>query len=550
MVWLGINMIQGIWTELFHDEAYYWMFSQNLAWGYAEHAPMIALLIRIGSFLLPGEIGVRLVVILCNAFAMLLVYRLTDQRSPFLFVVIITSILLVHVGGFFAAPDAPLIFFCAAFFYFYKRYLQADNWFNVLGLALTTACVLYSKYHGLILIGLVLLSNLKMLRKGSFWLIVGTAFVLYLPHFKWLLDTNFATFQYHLFDRIKDPRPLEFAGNYVLTQLLVAGPLAGFILFPAAFKAKVSNDFDRGLKFGLIGFLIFLLILSFRTNIEANWSASAFIPLIVLAYQFLQEKVKWRIWLFRLWIPTLALLFFLRALLMVNFAPSITRYRTEFHGWPEWTKQIDAIAQGRKVAFINSYRLASKFNFYSENYAHDYNMYTYHKTQYDHWDGEVGMQGESVCICGLNTSFQTTEYKTPQGKTKYYRCYDNFRSFNRLRIEVDHLEDLQSLGIRDSIDLTLFNDTDAEMDFSANPQLIPQIVYHLFERGKWVYTGKEKYSLSGRRLLAGESMKLRMAFPIDHKVGEYQIIITLLQGKDVNLGFHGKFLPARIPEKK
>ena len=47
-IWLVINLIQSYFTELAHDEAYYWMYSKYLSWGYFDHPPMIALIIKIG----------------------------------------------------------------------------------------------------------------------------------------------------------------------------------------------------------------------------------------------------------------------------------------------------------------------------------------------------------------------------------------------------------------------------------------------------------------------------------------------------------------------
>ena len=57
-IWWLINLLQAAFTELAHDEAYYFMFSQQLDWGYFDHPPMTALLIWLGSFM-GGEFGVR-----------------------------------------------------------------------------------------------------------------------------------------------------------------------------------------------------------------------------------------------------------------------------------------------------------------------------------------------------------------------------------------------------------------------------------------------------------------------------------------------------------
>src|SRR5271169_3951294 len=47
-------------VELTFDEAYYTLWSRNLAWGYLDHPPMIAAWIRASTFLFgPTEFGVR-----------------------------------------------------------------------------------------------------------------------------------------------------------------------------------------------------------------------------------------------------------------------------------------------------------------------------------------------------------------------------------------------------------------------------------------------------------------------------------------------------------
>ena len=72
--WFIINLLQSIFTGLHSDESYYWMYSENLAWGYFDHPPMAALLIHIGHLLLPGEIGVRLLLILMSTATLALIF--------------------------------------------------------------------------------------------------------------------------------------------------------------------------------------------------------------------------------------------------------------------------------------------------------------------------------------------------------------------------------------------------------------------------------------------------------------------------------------------
>ena len=57
--WALVNLVQAGLTELDPDEAYYWIYSLELGWGYFDHPPMVALMIRACTLILSGEIGVR-----------------------------------------------------------------------------------------------------------------------------------------------------------------------------------------------------------------------------------------------------------------------------------------------------------------------------------------------------------------------------------------------------------------------------------------------------------------------------------------------------------
>ena len=58
--WIILGLIQSRFTELLDDEAYYWVYSKFLDWGYFDHPPMVALLIKLGYSIFQNELGVRL----------------------------------------------------------------------------------------------------------------------------------------------------------------------------------------------------------------------------------------------------------------------------------------------------------------------------------------------------------------------------------------------------------------------------------------------------------------------------------------------------------
>jgi hypothetical protein len=49
--WVLLNSLQALFTGIYPDEAYYWVYSLNLQWGYFDHPPVVALGIKIGELL-------------------------------------------------------------------------------------------------------------------------------------------------------------------------------------------------------------------------------------------------------------------------------------------------------------------------------------------------------------------------------------------------------------------------------------------------------------------------------------------------------------------
>ncbi len=86
------------------------------------------------------------------------------------------------------------------------------------------ACLLYSKYHGVLIIGLVLLSNLKLLTNKYTYLGRVVCLLLFTPHLYWQYKHHFPSVQFHLFERNASSYKFSFTTEYILGQILFAGP--------------------------------------------------------------------------------------------------------------------------------------------------------------------------------------------------------------------------------------------------------------------------------------------------------------------------------------
>ena len=233
LAWFLINLIQSYFTELHVDEAYYWVFSEFPAWGYFDHPPMIAILVKLGYLLFHNELGVRLLPSLLGAGTIFVTYKLlpSELREIKLYILLVTTISLMHinVAGFMALPDIPLVFFASLYFLILKSYLTQDRLSQALLLGIIVALMMYSKYHAALILFFTLLSNWRLMLRRTFWIIVVIAGLLYLPHILWQVKHDFVSFQYHLMDR-NSSFQLKYVLEYLGNQLLVTGPFTGVLL--------------------------------------------------------------------------------------------------------------------------------------------------------------------------------------------------------------------------------------------------------------------------------------------------------------------------------
>jgi len=410
--WLLLALAQAASTELIADEAYYWVYSRFPAWGYFDHPPMIAFIIKSGYAIFHNELGVRLICALLSTFTILITESLTERKNPFLFYTIVLSIGVLQIAGFLAVPDTPLLFFTALFFYAYRSFIKNTNWKNTLLLAIAISLLFYTKYHGLLIVLFTFLSNIKLFTRWQTWLAGLFVLILYAPHLLWQWDHDWVSIRYHLFESNVNAYKFSYTTDYLLGQILLSGPLAGFILLPAAFIYKVKNQTEKALKFTLIGVYLIFLVSSFRGKVEVNWTMPALIPLIILSHQFIIDKISWIKPLRIIAFVSLLLIIAARIYLVVDIGPD-NSLKGRFHN-KDWAKTIADKTGDVPVVFYNSYQRASLFWFYSGKPSHSHNSYSDRKSNYNFWPTESNLLGKKVFIAdiyGINTFSDSAKTK-------------------------------------------------------------------------------------------------------------------------------------------
>ncbi len=401
LAWLFINLIQAAATPLDPDETYYWMYAGQLAWGYFDHPPAVAVLIKLGRDWLPGSLGLRFGHVLVGTATVAVIYQLLDRprgKELLLAAGLIAAQPMLQVYGFIATPDAPLLLFTALYLLVYRQFLRAPTLSLGLLWGISMAGLLYSKYHGVMLIFFSVLPNLGfLLRQPGAWLAAGSGAALFAPHLYWQYLHDYPSFRYHLSGR-DDPYRFSFTLQYLANQLLIFSPLLVTHYVLAFYRASAADSFERACRWLVAGLLLFFLYTTTKGRTEAHWTALLSIPLVYVLYHAALRFPAWQPTLRKLAWATVALLLVARVVLLLprDWLP----FDKPFDHAP-WVQRLALLAGDRPVIVENSYRLASLYEFYSGGKpAWTVTDVEYRPSQYDLWRGDSAFQSRTVLVMG------------------------------------------------------------------------------------------------------------------------------------------------------
>ena len=485
-LWFVINLLQGIFTEIQEDEAYYALYGEHLAWGYFDHPPMVGLMTFLSSLLFSGTLGVRFFTIIASCLSLWVMWlianktafrqaqrpALTQGPEPvegltrkhiFLFFILTFSIVMFNIYGFVTTPDASLILFSALFLLVYQHYLENKSWKNALLMGLFMALMIYSKYHAFLLLGLIVLANLKLLKDGKFWVACLLALALLTPHILWQVNNDFPSFRYHLAGRNEAFRWSYFL-EYLPNQLLIFNPFTFGAVVYVLIKYRGNNAFERGLRFILIGFFFFFWLMAFRGHVEPHWTIVCVIPAVVLVYRkaLVDEKLRKYTKFFIL--PSLLLVLAFRILLLTPLTD-----RFGYHGKEPYYKAIEQVAGDRPVVFRGSFQEPALYHYFTGKESSTLQSYYDRMTQYDFWQFDKAWVGKPVFVCG-HVNERSETYQVDDVEVEGFLSND-FSSANRLVTKFDITNAINEKtpvfhhGDTIRIDFSIYNPCDATIVF-------------------------------------------------------------------------------------
>jgi hypothetical protein len=533
-VFFLLNVLQASFTGLHADEAYYWVYSQFLDWGYFDHPPMVALFIKFGESFFHHPLALRLMTIFSSSLTSFMLWQIVKkyQVNIWHFIVLISAVLIFHVYAFITTPDVPLLLFSVLFLYVYQLYLKEDKLKWALFLGVISAALMLSKYHGILLIIFTLVSNLKLFTRKSFYLTIVLGISLCLPHLYWQYLNDYPSFYYHLIDRSVKPYLLNDTFMYLLGQPLMMGPLVGWLFFYYGFKLKTANDkFLIALKFVSWGVLIFFFISTFKGSVQAQWPLIEFIALFILACVYSQQKpthlFKFK-WLFAI---NLFLILFARLAITGIITPlNKIAFVSKFQNYELWAKEIQTIAKENNVIFLDAFQEPSFYNYYTHSLKGvAYNSINYRQTQYDLWPLEDSLQNHKAMLLksGESTLKEAKEFNTVKG-IHNYEWINRAQFYPKIKfVPINLIKDWRANEER-LITFKLINPYPKAIDFSSNKQQTNctfQYVYHL--NGSLFKIEPFSKSASDLKIEAQQNKIIQLKIKAPAVKGKYKLFISI-----------------------
>jgi dolichol-phosphate mannosyltransferase len=314
-------------VEMMPEETYYWNYSRHLDFGYLDHPPMVAWLIRAATAVFgQTEFGVRAGALLCGAITSIFVYKLT--RNLFGAATALAALLLVQalpfffLSGLLMTPDAPLVAAWAASLYFLERALIGNRsrawWFAGISLGIG----MISKYS-IALLGLVAVAFMAWDRQSRRWWARSAPYVgallalaVFSPVIVWNAQHEWASFAFQTSRRLAETP--QFALHKLIGSMIVLITPTGLLAVIAALWARRTGEQtpDAARRRRLFNLAILIpvsvfALFSLRHEVKLDWTGAPWTAALpAMAFVMMNKDLGGRFtrWIRAAWMPTILIM--------------------------------------------------------------------------------------------------------------------------------------------------------------------------------------------------------------------------------------------------
>ena len=443
---LVIKIVFLLYASPLPDEAYYWLWSRKIAISYFDHPPLAT---WVQAFMLNFSdnkyfqiralpifsLGIVLIILIVW---MRRILKKPCYTEPLKSVVLFLAVPIYAVFFCISFPDCLLItLLFASSFCLFLYFDRGDNptkrlyyWYLAVFLF---SLALLTKYNA-ILFGIGVLTYILYQKKyfggpsfGHIIASIGIIMIMQAPVLFWNLSNDFASFSFHLNERLDQrngfPLVLKNAFGFLLGVLVSFSPIVLFNLRANIFPKNNGTDNKKFIKLGkfvLFFSVIFCLFLCLFTTVLYYWLTPAVVLLTPFLIKIVRSKILQYLHIFY------GISFSVILLINISFFPisaffgDVDRETAILFGWDKIIEVVDKErkASGIEKVVFSDYRLGSLYMFHSGDFEADVLMED-RRTQFDIWRGEKFSFGKSALIIAdndfpvgkkISSSFQEIEF--------------------------------------------------------------------------------------------------------------------------------------------
>ena len=441
---------------LMPQDAYYYLYGQNLSLSYFDHPGMIGYLLRLFSEVLGQSVFVVkftdffITSLTIYSFHKLVLIFLPKRKAQNAMLLLVSTI-FISILSFNSTPDVPLmLFWTLSILCLYRAIFQHKKWYWILA-GITMGLAFVSKYTGILLqfglIAFLLFSNnyRKLYLSPWLWISLVISIGVTFPVWWWNYQNEFASFTFQSSARTGEISKFKFHPNFLLGavthQLLLLLPTLFFAFIVMAFKhiKKVVTKFKLPsektrflLAFFLPTFIGFMLITPIYW-VKLNWFMPSYISGIIIVAMYLSKKI-------------IKIHLIIAILLHVVLATEILFYLVPVKsddtwvGWKELSQEVMQLQRQYNHPFIFSadgYKTSAVLNFYMSERVYAQNIIGLPALHFDYLNDHLQkLKGKNALYIDSDKRFKNSDKREEVLPTNLNHYFEKIEELDPIILKV------------------------------------------------------------------------------------------------------------------
>lgn len=394
---LGISALCNAQLPLYHDEAYYWVWSRHLALSYFDHPPIIAYMIRAFSGLGHNAFVLRIVNLVCLFGTAAMVYataeRMFSKRTARMAMWIFLMTPIAQIELLITSPDSPLMLMWSICLYTAYRYFDTPTLRFALLTGMFAGLAFLSKYTGALLLPVLLSimisspTHRRCLKTAAPYLGLCLCVLFYLPVLIWNAQHGWCSVRYQFHHGVATTlhiHPSLFL-LFLAGQFVVFGPLnLAALVMLCRQQVRQLNRHQRSLLWACaLPWGGFLLASLFRAQ-HLHWAGVATISASILLASLIDLTQRIRLYRACLWVGLISAVG-LKWLALIPDTPQAKLLDQEAVV-PKLIKQLRTPIDPNALLISDNFRTAAMLEFYLPTHPSIWiPQYFFWSNQYRFW---------------------------------------------------------------------------------------------------------------------------------------------------------------------